>query len=214
MSLFYLYDDPREIAQALADRHVVGGGFAVAQIVSTTWWLLHSDWGLEMSAQSISGLFELVVPRAHLPMIGSAVHALQGFKDGNYRSGDRPFWLFCGQRVPTPHEPQSANVVWAQQRGGNYRWLHTLGMRILDEHKHRFGRYPKDARYLWALEPTPPALVSTEHEYEELPLAVPPKFYVNVGDARTTLDIWRDWYGAQGRLVYTNRKSPEWLKCL
>lgn len=210
MSLFYLYDEPQGIAQALADRHVVSSPFAIAQVLATAWWLLHSDWSLEMDNEALPGVFELAVPPAQGRSTGLPM--FKGAKDGAYITGHSPFWLFCGQRIPTPREPQHPNVLWAQQRGGNYRWLHTLGMRILDEHKYRFGRFPKDARYLWSLELLPPALVATEDGYEELPFTIVPPKFEQPEDA-TTLEAWRRYYTSQGRLEYTKRQRPEWLKC-
>ncbi len=187
MNIFYLDPSPREAARAHCDAHCVKMILETAQILSAVWHvtcpkLLDSGW---------------YPPAGDVLPPGEAAWL-------HYR--------LAGQRIYRLAHAAHPCVAWARASTGNYRWLHRLGMELLDEYEYRYGRKHATAPVLWTLEAVPPGL-SEEPMWE--PPAVMPEELIIVADGYVdAVASYRNYYveAKQALLRWRRRGPPQWIR--
>ncbi len=209
--LYYLSHDPVEAAQAACDFHVGSGLVSAVAMLSCAWHELNPN-QLPLDAKApYEGLFLRYTP----PARQRDARAVTG-GDPFYPTytGDRSCWLLGAQRIGDYTHSAHPNSQWARSSAANYRWAHSWGIALSEEHKYRFGRYHRDTPMLWTLEPTPPHLESTQGATEPAPV-VPADSVVTDSDGYfDTPASYRLYYNLhkQALMQWTKRKSPVWAQ--
>lgn len=203
VNIFFLDYDPVQAAQMHCDKHVVKMILETAQLLSTAWHEL-ADEGL---------LKKVVYPAVSGAEAEERYRALIATGE-NYCS----HWTLLGNRIYAPTHTNHRCAVWARTTGGNYDWLWRLGMALLAEYTHRYGRQHASRGVMYALECVPPALHKTMSEWTESPPAMPFEFRVKdeTGRYYDSVASYRNYYlkYKQDLLRYTKRKHPDWMEVI
>lgn len=116
-----------------------------------------------------------------------------------------------GELVP-PYKPTHKNhpcTLWVRESIENFMWTADLGMQLVAEYKHRYGKDHKSAQVIkWCLENCPrfPHVPMTTR-----PLCMPEE--CKQGD--NTVTSYINYYILKSfdiDMRYTNRETPEWLE--
>ena len=136
-----------------------------------------------------------------------------GNSDGAVHTGDRPFWRLHGHRIYSRTHENHPSALWAQQLGGNYKWLWRLALALTDEYEYRYGRKHKSLPVIWALEPVPPSLLPTVAQWSEAPPAMDDAYKVEVKGYYDTVASYRRYYNEGKRALHqwTKRPKPAWI---
>lgn len=189
VNIFYLDHDPRLAAQAHCDTHVVKMILETAQLLSTAWHVAAAD---AVTSDWCPPSADIVVPEGEVPWL---------------------HYQLAGQRIYRKTHENHPCAVWARNSAANYRWLHRLGMELLEEYTFRYGKQHASAPVMWTLELVPPSLPA-DAPLSEPPCAMPEDFIVVDGEGYVdAVASYRAYYvGAKKALLrWKRREPPHWI---
>lgn len=189
VNVFYLDHDPKLAAQYHCDAHVNQMFRETCQLLSTAWHVLNDELVEGSDRRDILFPYELATK----------------IEPGS-------FWHLNGQKIYACSHPHHPTAKWVRESTGNYDWLWRLGMSLVEEHKHRWGRLRPTAPIMWALERPPPALPAGEQS--QPPPMMPEECCIAAGpDEWDSVLSYRNYYVTVKRplLKWTHRDAPEWV---
>lgn len=208
-TVYYLDSDPVEAARQACDYHVRMGVNSALAVLSSVWHQLNPQY-LPLDEEAPFGsLFARRTPPA------STRHpVLQADRpDAFYAeySGDQPYFLLMGQRIPARPMVEPTAVSWAATSAPNYSWVWAWGMAMAAEHKHRWGTYPAGYQQLWTLEAVPPHLPPEPYTQPEPDVTADSLFEVD--GYYDTVGSYQLFYVRQKLplLTWTGRSMPDWV---
>lgn len=186
VNILYMDHDPETCAHYHADTHLGTMLVAVAQMLSTAWFMhnpecLDSYWDVNTET----------LPEDH-PKLSTT--------------------LFGG-RIYCAIAHQHPCAVWVRECRGNYCWTQHLGAALCREYeKLTKHTHPVEVMLLSTLVHTPPALMGTPTEHSEPPACVPEDCVVFVDGFVDCIASYRQHYAsAFAATPFTRRPAPRWL---
>lgn len=195
VNIFYLDHNPAIAAESHCDRHVVKMIVETAQLLSTAWHVLAAD-AVSQSIGSTDPAYISTYSRV---------------KEKEARLAPGLIFYLGNQRIYGCTHEHHPSAKWARETTGNYDWLWRMGMGLLFEYTHRYGKRHATTDVMRTLELPPPD--APDAPQSEPPLAMAEEFYV--ADAAGYADAvasYRRYYrdGKRHLLTYTRRPPPAW----
>jgi hypothetical protein len=177
MNIFYLDHDPTLCAQYHGDKHVVKMILETAQLLS--------------SAHRVLDGVETQVVSKNNRKIKTFILGDQIMEDNLYKM---------------THKNHPC-AIWARESSGNYNWLASLLLALLEEYKYRYGKDHLVSTKLDYLKKLPKLIVDGPFTK---PATAMPDEYIKPNNS---LESYREYY-RKGKIPmhsWKGRNKPEWL---